>query len=754
MNIRLLAKHFLALAAVGLSFSSLAGKVFTSITGEKIEGEVVKNFGDYLLFKRADDHQLFRFKTDILCDKDRAFVKNNFAPVREEIPKMQRPLPERQLLQLAQGADSLVEQQLRKYNSRPNPTIDDETFLRRAYLKIVGRIPSLDEVNEFLDNRDRTKKRRQLVDKLLASEGYVSNWFHFWADILRAKDRMQGASGQTGKPYVTFIKDFIRANKPYDHFVRDLISSSGPVWEKGNGAVGYYFRDRGMPLDNMANTVRIFLGTSLECAQCHDHPFDRWTQKQFYEMSAFTHGVGDLRRKKGTENLASFNKLVREQDDEDGKIRRSSRMIRDILQFGLDSKGEGKIRLPKDYQYDNAKPNEQVQAKTIFGLAVELDQDLKEIASRESYANWLASDANPRFTTVIANRLWKEVMGIGLIEPVDNMMDDTTASNPELLVYLEKLMYALDYDIKEFLRVLYNTKIFHRAAPKQQFSLSSEVPYLYPGPILDRLTAEQIWDSLLVLTYPDVDNRKVKGEPMEYERFVRYSAMSGEELLSELLSNVNGGNKKKDGNEMAMKKKAAPADNVNCPIKPNRAADPTITAVGNDGKAVALCCNGCKNRFIDQQAAASKPKPAKAKDKDDDMMMGEGTVFANRNEVRASEVGSPAPIGHLVREFGGSDREQIQNGHKDASVTQILNLLNGYVEKKIICNKKAVAMVNLQAEENMEKKVSTIFYSILNRKPNAHEQRDAKDAVKQYGDEAYADLVWTLVNSHEFLFVK
>ena len=104
MNIRLLAKTSLALAAVGLSYSSLAGKVFTSITGEKIEGEVVKNFGDYLLFKRADDHQLFRFKTDILCDKDRAFVKNNFAPVREEIPKMQRPLPERQLLQLAQGA--------------------------------------------------------------------------------------------------------------------------------------------------------------------------------------------------------------------------------------------------------------------------------------------------------------------------------------------------------------------------------------------------------------------------------------------------------------------------------------------------------------------------------------------------------------------------------------------------------------------------------------------------------------------------
>ena len=136
------------------------------------------------------------------------------------------------------------------------------------------------------------------------------------------------------------------------------------------------------------------------------------------------------------------------------------------------------------------------------------------------------------------------------------------------------------------------------------------------------------------------------------------------------------------------------------------------------------------------------------------MMMDGGVVYAKRNEVRASELGSPAPIGHLVREFGGSDREQIQNGHKDASVTQILSLLNGYVEKNIILNKKAVALKNMASEETMEKKVSSIFYTILNRKPDAHEQRDAKDAVKRHGDEAYAALLWTLVNSHEFLFVQ
>ena len=95
-----------------------------------------------------------------------------------------------------------------------------------------------------------------------------------------------------------------------------------------------------------------------------------------------------------------------------------------------------------------------------------------------------------------------------------------------------------------------------------------------------------------------------------------------------------------------------------------------------------------------------------------------------------------------------------QNGHLDASVTQIRSLLNGYVEKNIICNKKAVAMKNMEADQTMEKKVSTIFYTNLHRKPDSHEQRDAKDAVKRHGDEAYADLLWTLVNSHEFLFVQ
>ena len=191
----------------------------------------------------------------------------------------------------AQKIDVLLAADWRKHSLQGNAPASDEIFVRRIHLDLVGRIPTHQETVSFLSATDKDK-RSKLIDQLLASEGFTMHQFHFYADLLRvlSKGTYNGDAGRvTGMAYAEFIKNSVRTNKPYDQLVRELVSAQGKVWE--NGAVGYYQRDRGMPLDNLSLTMRIFTGTRIECAQCHDHPFDKWTQMQFHQMAAYTYGV-------------------------------------------------------------------------------------------------------------------------------------------------------------------------------------------------------------------------------------------------------------------------------------------------------------------------------------------------------------------------------------------------------------------------------------------------------------------------------
>jgi hypothetical protein len=551
-------------------------------------------------------------------------------------------------------------------------------------------------------------------------------------------------------------------------------------------------------------------------------------------MAAYTEGAGNLRRR-GAENLNSLNRMARteqrrleqmEQPRQARQVRDAARDISDLVQVGLESMGRGKINLPNDYQYDNAKPGQQLNAKTIFGLATELDSNFQAKGSRASYANWVASESNPRFTTVIVNRLWKEVFGLALIEPLDNMFDDTMATHPELQLHLEKVMVALDYDIKEFLRILYNTQTFQRmsptrevmsrdakdtvmppevlwvvAGPYPQDPTRNSVPYFYQGPMIERMSGEQIWDSLVTLAYPDVDNRKRRKPHGGYNNFVKYTAMTGDELFAEVMRRTgidpnaqaaprpannmpkielnakqkgsmdvvmkyadlycmschDSGKSRGDidiqqyhddpgklaGNASmlkmfatALEKKEMPPSNrqlqpttqertemvaalnsliaeapagaapmqgdamamklgepinTDCPIKPGRAIDPTLLALNEDGETIGFCCNSCLNQHKRNMAAKANSSTPSSTSSASTV-----TYVRDAGSVRASELSSPAPGGHLIREFGGSDREQIENSHKQASVTQVLNLLNGYVEAKILTKKDALVLNNVK----------------------------------------------------------
>jgi len=441
--------------------------------------------------------------------------------------------------------DRLVEENWSKHGVEASPYINDQVFMRRAYLDIVGTIPSGREAIEFI-NVKNPHKRQILIDYLLDTEGYVSHYYNYWADILRIQSQMNNIDMHN---YVSWVKESLRENKPYDEFVYELITAKGRVWE--NGAAGYYLRDRGMPLDNTANTVAIFLGTQIGCAQCHDHPFEDWTQRQFYEMAAFTHGVNPRGVDSG--NPRDFQKKRREVTQKMANRKLSpeeQRLVRRLIQANVWNVqdpvgGKSRLKLPTDYQYENGKPGELIAPKVIYGNQVNTNS---RQTSREIYARWMTSPKNPFFAKVIANRLWKKVMGVGLIEPVD-AIEGAEASNPELLEFLTAEMIRLEFDMKEYVRLLMNTDLYQRRAVYQE---TLEEAYHFPGPTLRRMTAEQLWDSLVTLSMD-------KPETGKYDELIRprYEQINLETLSADRIIQLGlASGKQQAKNRMMMRQKA------------------------------------------------------------------------------------------------------------------------------------------------------------------------------------------------------
>ena len=412
---------------------------------------------------------------------------------RIEIDKVD-PAARTQALASAAKIDKLVEANHAKHNVRPNELTSDDQFVRRAYLDITGTIPTYTEARRFIFDRD-AEKRVRLIDTLLNSREYAGHMYNYWADVLRLKDR-EVTNNALGKPYNEWVKEAMEKNTPYDQWVYEMLTAEGKYLD--NPATGYVLRDSGMPLDLMNNTVRIFLGTQIGCAQCHDHPFDKWKRKEFYEIAAYTFGTA-TRRGAGDKMFGGGNvvnkmreelKKVDTSYDGGGKYNR-------FLQGNLIEvyANNAKLTFPQDYQYDDVKPKSPVKPRTIFDPQPAAE---KGESPRQVFAKWLTSPKNPRFAKTIANRMWKRLFGVGQVEPVDDMRDDSVAENPELMDFLASEMVRVKFDVKEYLRIVLNTKAYQREATSREVAPGGE-EYHFPGPILRRMSPEQVWDSFITL---------------------------------------------------------------------------------------------------------------------------------------------------------------------------------------------------------------------------------------------------------------
>ncbi|MEZ5299718.1 MAG: DUF1553 domain-containing protein [Verrucomicrobiales bacterium] len=584
-------------------------------------------------------------------------------------------------------------------------------------------------------------------------------------------------------------QDAIRQNKPYNQFVYELVTAEGHWWD--NGAVGYYMRDAGMPLDNMSNTIQVFLGTQMVCAQCHNHPFDRWTQKEYYELAAFTYGVETRIRPEEvlnvSDDLDKDSKKREGRQKYDRNVRRALNEILEPLSFGA-TESQKTLKLPHDYKYDDGKPGEAVDPEAPFAQKLASTRG----SERDKYAKWITSDDNPRFTKVIVNRLWKRVMGVGLIEPVDDFKDDTEATNPQLLDYLVRTMQRLGYDQRKFLEILYNTRTYQREAFSGDYEPTD---YHFPGPVLQRLTAEQMWDSLLTLTIPDPDaregqNNNAKRAEQTRERAKELLAMGKQRILAlanEVAKHYTAYDEKASAIRAELTKAQAAEDDKKVADlrKQLRQADGErdkavkelmATGTGEGGSAMmasammeeegmSLFEKRAMERQKEIEAAEAKKRAEEEKKRAAEAKKAGKKVEKpadpdakwkgyDRNLVRASELPSPAPNNHFVRVFGQSDRDTIENASTEPSVPQVLELMNGQMYNQVTA-KNSVLMQRVAAAKEPEQKVTAIFLSMFNRQPNERERELAEEQFYQHGDERGAlNLVWALLNSREFAFVQ
>ncbi|HWY87208.1 MAG TPA: DUF1549 and DUF1553 domain-containing protein, partial [Gemmataceae bacterium] len=337
----------------------------------------------------------------------------------------------------------------------PSEPCGDSTFLRRAYIDALGRLPTPDETRAFLDD-PAAGKRIKLVDRLLARPEWADLWANKWADLLRPNPYRVGIKAVINLD--AWLRASFRANKPYDQFVREIITAQGSTFH--NGAVTL-FRDRRDPEELTTVVSQLFLGIRLECTKCHHHPFEIWSQDDFYSFAAFFARIG--RKGTGLSPPISGGEEV------------------------VFTAASGTVKHPLSGKAMSARP--------LFGTA---PSEAGDRDPRQVLADWIVSDQNPYFAKVQANRLWADLMARGLVDPVDDLRASNPPSNGPLLDALAACFREQHYDLKKLQRAIMTSYVYGLSSlPKDR---NSGDTHNFSRHYRQRLRAEALVDAVSDIT--------------------------------------------------------------------------------------------------------------------------------------------------------------------------------------------------------------------------------------------------------------
>ncbi len=364
-----------------------------------------------------------------------------------------KPLPQHNFI------DQLIDAKLQRMKIQPSPAVDDAAFLRRASLDLTGKLPTPDEVRAFLADATPSKlKRTKMIDQLIARPAYLDQWTMKWGDLLQSSRKFLGEKGTYG--FREWIRESLAANKPYDAWVRELITSSGSSYEAPQAN---FYRTTRDAKATMEKTTQVFMGTRMVCAQCHDHPFEKWTQNQYFEMSAFFSGVG---------------------------VRPGYEVGEEII---YNQRADYEMKHPKDGRVMTPK-----YLVAAVGVPPLPEHDLDARKRREAFANWLTSKENPLFAKSVVNRIWSYFLGKGIIDPVDDIRASNPPVNAALLDALTKDFIAHNFDLRHLMRTIANSRTYQASISTNEWNATDTTNFSHAMP--RRLGAEQLADAVAQAT--------------------------------------------------------------------------------------------------------------------------------------------------------------------------------------------------------------------------------------------------------------
>lgn len=612
--------------------------------------------------------------------------------------------------------DEHVAHKLRDAKLEPSERCTDEEFVRRVFLDLVGMIPTPAEVKVYLTDKD-PEKRAKLVEYLLKDPRYGTHWAAGWGDLLREHSNGRGREGTLRGSYREWIKDALNANLPYDKFVTELITATGRADQ--NGAVNFYLRDENDRVETANNVSNVFMGTRMSCAQCHDHPFDKWEQKDFHSLLSFLDPrtsvqqdvvatLANMKQARGLpKDMAEIIKpYIERAEKELTNADKTAEGAPGGMQMGTERVGgnkgkplrkgdqtglmqelnkevESKLGKEKADRFRQLLGNNQIRKVVerpvgdyrmpAEGDSADARRKSGEIVApifpwnpgqqagprdsrREDLSKYLV--ASRQFATVQVNRLWSKLLGRGIVHPVDDFREKNPPTHPELLSYLTDEFIKNKFDSKHIIKLIMSSSTYDRSSKPTK--LNKEDTTLYSHARLRRMTAEQLFDSILMAT-GRTEGLKDLGRKLEMEI---------------------GGD-------------APPARRAR--------------AEGSEGSW-----------------AFYQPTPS-------------------RN-------------GQFMNLFNQPDREQITiERDETGSISQALELLNGgTINGAVVVKPGTLAYALLEAKKDGTAIATELYLATLSRYPSPAELGLAKTVLKGNppASDAVEDFQWALLNTREFMFIK